>query len=185
MMQEDNKWELTKSEAGPDLAIFNVRFDYQKNLRNGKVLKATVLESADSVNVVVVTRSQKVVLVRQLRFGTQTETFELPGGLIDEGEDHKTAAIRELKEETGYTATNWQYLGAIQANPVFMDSEIHHWLVTDAMKTDDIKLDEGENIDFYEIDKETLVEMVKNGMIKHPHTLTALSRVFKIWDPIL
>ena len=181
----NKKWELTKSEQGANLAIFNVRFDYQKDLRNGKILKTTVLEANDSANVVIITKDKKVIMVKQFRFGILKNTLEIPGGFIDDGEDHKTAAIREVREETGYTAPSWEYLGAIQSNPVFMDSVVHHWLATDAACTHAIQLDEGENIEIVTLGISEVIEMVRNNTIQHPHTLTALSRVFSIWDPLI
>ena len=113
MLPEKENWQLLKSEEGIEIPLFKIRYDFQKNKRNGKVIKALVLESQDSVNVIAVTPKQRILLVQQLRFGIQKETIELPGGLVDTGESHKQAAVRELQEETGFTSENWKYLGAV------------------------------------------------------------------------
>ena len=55
-----------------------------------------------AVCVLGLTKDHKVVLVRQFRPGPQAILDELPGGYVDPGEDHKVAAYREFKEETGY-----------------------------------------------------------------------------------
>jgi len=185
-MKEDNlKWELVKSEYGEETTLFKVRFDFMKNPRNEKLVKTTVLESQDAVNVVAITKEKKILLVNQFRFGIGATTIEIPGGLVDKGEDHKIAGMRELREETGYTSSNWQYLGDCQSNPVFMDSLIHHWLALDVQKTETIELDDGEQIEVIELEKEELLNLIRTGEIKHPHTISALARIFNLWEPQL
>lgn len=65
-------------------------------------LKCNSAERADGVDVVALYEG-KLVLIKQFRIPINKEIYECPAGLIDEGEDARTAAIRELKEETGLT----------------------------------------------------------------------------------
>lgn len=181
MIPEKAKWKRLKSEAGADLTIFKVRFDHLQNPRNGKTIRATVLETDDSANVVAFTTSGHILMIKQYRFGTGTYTLELPGGFIEKGEAHAIAVQRELQEETGYTASDWEYLGAIQGNPVFMDCMVHHWVARNARKTDVVNLDDGEDVELWELTPEDVVNKVRSGEIAHPHTISALVRVLKIW----
>ncbi|MFK7936623.1 MAG: NUDIX hydrolase [Saprospiraceae bacterium] len=176
------KWKLLKSEPGEDLSIFRVRFDHLVNPRNQTELRATVLESNDSANVVAITENDEIVLVRQYRFGIQDYTLELPGGFIDQGENHLTAVQRELSEETGYTGKEWEYLGSVQANPVFMDSVIYQYVARNVAKTDVVQLDEGEDVEVVVLSKSEVIKRIKNGEIAHPHSLTALMKVLSIWS---
>ena len=174
-------WKIIKSEGGPDLTIFKVRFDFMQNPRNGKIIKATVLETNDSANVVAFTKAGKILFIRQYRFGTGEYTLELPGGFIEKTETAEVAIKRELEEETGFKASNWSYLGFVPSNPVFMDSIVHHFLAKNAEKTSVLNLDEGEDVELLELSVEEVIDKTKQKIIIHPHTISALVRVLRIW----
>lgn len=137
-----------------------------------------VLESPDAANVVAVTKDEHILFVQQYRFGIHAETLELPGGIVDAGEDHATAALRELREETGYTSQHWQHLGSVPSNPVFMTSYIHHHLAEDVEWTDVLKLDEGEALEVVKLPMQEVFQRWRQGGFGHPHTLTALMLFF-------
>ena len=170
-------WKRIRSEQGPDLKLFKVRKDWMQHPETNEVEEMTILEGNDSVNVVAYTTDEQLVLVRQYRFGIGKETLELPGGIVDDGEESGIAAARELREETGYTAQRWLYLGKSPSNPVFMDSYIHHWLAIDAQQTHAPEWDTGEAISVELLTKEAIAPYLKTGKIGHPHSVAALLRV--------
>jgi 8-oxo-dGTP pyrophosphatase MutT (NUDIX family) len=133
-----------------------------------------VICSKDAANVVPITNDNKIVLVKQFRFGIEDYTLEVPGGLLEPNEDRTKAVQRELLEETGYSATNWKHLGSVYSNPVFIDCEIHHFIAYQAAKTEEQNLDFDEEIDIVEMPIETVYKRLDGGMFKHPHTVTAL-----------
>lgn len=78
---------------------------------DGQLADWDILEGSRTVAVVAVTDDERVVLARQYRPGPGRVLLELPGGMVDPGEDVAAAARRELLEETGYTAGSVQVVG--------------------------------------------------------------------------
>jgi len=186
MAKENNSapsWELLRSEPGPHLILFQVRYDWVKNPRTGKSMRAVVLETGDWVNVVALTASGKVVCVRQHRFGVGKPTLEIPAGLVEPGETPGQAARRELEEETGYTTGEWESLGSVQANPAFLNNDCHLWLALNVARTHPTHLDENEDIEVSELGIAEIREEIRAGRMLNALTLLGLSRVFDLREP--
>ena len=176
----EKPWEVLRSEEGPNLILFQARYDWVRNPRNTKSMKAVVLQSADWVNVVAITPEKKVVIIQQYRFGIGKMTMEIPAGIIDTDEMPEQAAIRELKEETGYTSSNWKYLGWVETNPAFLNNLCHSWLALDAVQTSPTELDEGEEISVTELSLDEVRFQVQEGRMRNSLSVLALSRVFDL-----
>jgi 8-oxo-dGTP pyrophosphatase MutT (NUDIX family) len=175
-------WQHLESryeDAG--LMLFEKRIDKLRNPRNDKVFERLVLESVDWVNVVALDADGRSLMIRQYRFGVGYTTLETPGGMVDPGEDSKTAAARELLEETGYVSDQWRYLGAVEPNPAFHNHLCHHWLAENVYRAQAQDLGEGESIAMEFMTQEQVRNSVGTGELKHALALSALSRVFPIW----
>jgi 8-oxo-dGTP pyrophosphatase MutT (NUDIX family) len=162
------------------MVLFKPRYDRMRNPRSGAVLERLVLETPDWVNVVALTRGRDLVCVRQFRFGTGEVELEIPSGIVDPGEGHDEAARRELREETGYTAGRWRYLGAVAPNPAFQDNRCHHWLAEQAACTDAPALDVGEDIAVELLPLAAVPALVADGRIRHSLVVSALARVLDL-----
>ena len=181
MKNQVKNWRKVKSEQGPNLLLFETRYDYLENPRNGKIMKRIILEASDWVNIVAITPKKEFILVKQYRFGSGGITTEIPAGLIDTNETSHDSAIRELREETGFTTENWQYLGSVEPNPAFLNNRCHHWLAMDAVKTDATDLDEGEDIAVELYSYARLAGAINSGEVNHVLALSALSRIPSFW----
>jgi len=184
MRNTDNRkdWKLLKTTPGPDLTLFQVRFDWLENPRNGHTVKATVVEAPDWVNVVALTPEGELVLVRQYRFGRGEITLEIPAGIVEPGENSRDAAARELMEETGFSTEDWKYLGWVAPNPAYLNNRCHHWLARDVEKVAPPALDEGENLEVLVLSLDQIKEEVKSGLFRHSLAISALSWVFDLRD---
>lgn len=173
-------WKYIRSASGPDLKLFRVRFDWLENPRNAHTVKATVLEARDWVNVVALTPENKLVVVRQHRFGTGRTTTEIPAGIVEPDETSGEAAIRELREETGYTTEDWEYLGYVEPNPAFLDNRCHHWVARNVVKTSPPAYDDGENLSARELRFSELRQEIASGRFRHSLAFTALACLYDL-----
>ena len=113
-------------------------------------------------------------MVEQFRKAIDEIILEIPAGKIEKGEDIKLCGIRELEEETGYRAKNFEYLGKIVTAPGFTDEYIYLYKATELYKGE-VNRDEDEfiNVKSYTIDD--IKKMVKNGEVIDGKTIAALS----------
>jgi 8-oxo-dGTP pyrophosphatase MutT (NUDIX family) len=103
-----------------------------------------VIESVDWVNVLALTTEDRVVLLRQFRVGTGKVGLEIPGGMIEPGEQPIAAAARELAEETGYTGGRWELLGKVAPNPAIQGNTLYTVLARGVARTQAPTPDAGE-----------------------------------------
>ena len=165
---------LEVGEAPPlDLRIFTLRRKQVADPRNGRQYERVVLDGTDWVNVIAVTPDDTLVMVRQFRFGSWTNTLEIPGGMVDRGEDPAVAAARELEEETGYRPAAWKRLGSTLPNPAVFTNRLHSYLATGCVKVHDGRPDGSEDIAVELVPRAAIRDLVRSGEIDHALVLVA------------
>ena len=175
MSDEIRKWEKHASRVVSDHRIFKIREDRTTNPRTGSEHEMVVLECPDWVNIIALTPEREVVLVEQYRQGSETVELEIPGGMMDPGEtDPVATALRELREETGYTGENARQIGAYFANPAIMNNRVHTILVENCQRTHEVEWDAGEDLITRLIPEADIPRLIRENQIRHSIVVAAL-----------
>ena len=141
-----------------------------------------VIDPPDWAMVVPVTPDGKLVMVRQFRFGSEQLSWELPGGVIERGEDPKVAAVRELREETGYAGGEPTLLGSVHPNPAIQSNRAHVILVPDVVRKAETAWDEDEEIAMELTPVDDVLRRARNGEVTHALMLNALFLLEPWWQ---
>lgn len=163
------KWKQLKSEEVMSVGFFRMRRDWCE-LPDGRINSHYyVMEFADWVNIVPITRDGKMVLVKQYRHGAGETFLEIPGGSTDgrKKEDPKVAGERELLEETGYRPREMIYCGYHFPNPALQNNKMHTYLAQGCEKVAEQELDPFEDliVDLKPVDE--VLQMWMNGELRH------------------
>jgi ADP-ribose pyrophosphatase len=113
----------------------------------------------------------RVVLERQFRYPVGQVMIELPAGKLDAGEDPLLCGLRELHEETGYTASEWAYAGQMHL-AIAYSTEIIHIYFARGLTLGERQLDTGEFLDVFTASSEQLLDWCADGSITDAKTLT-------------
>ena len=141
----DRKWHVVSSQSLLHDRWINVRADHCVTPSGADINPYYVLTYPDWVHVVAITRSNEIVLVRQYRHAAADFFLELPAGTTDSSDSNtETCARRELEEETGYVATDWQLVSVLHPNPGTQTNRVHIFLARDAERKGTQALDAGE-----------------------------------------
>ena len=140
---------------------------------NGRKTIRDVVEHPGAVAIVPITKDQKIILVRQYRYAAQKVLLEVPAGTLEIAEDPKLAAIRELREETGFSAKNLKYLTGFWTAPGFCSEFIHGYLATELIE-DPLSPDEDEFIEIEEVDIDNVAELIRCGEIQDSKSISCL-----------
>lgn len=147
--------------------LFHLRRERFRSRVSGKEHDFFVIDLADAVNVIAITPERKMVLVRQFRAGSNKDSLESPGGLLDPGENPVEAGARELLEETGYAGKPAVVLGTSWSNPSILSSRITTILIEGAERVREPHLDAGEEVTVELHDVDAIPKMIQTGEIDH------------------
>jgi 8-oxo-dGTP pyrophosphatase MutT (NUDIX family) len=134
------------------------------------------IQSTSWTQIVPITRDRQVVLVRQYRHGAGRLTLEIPGGLVDAGEDPGEAAMRECLEETGYRARSAVSLGALSPNPALFANKLYGYVATDVELEGAVQNQGTEQTEVLLAPVRDIAGMILSGEIDHALVVATLWR---------
>lgn len=169
------KWKIIQSKMVLDHRWCKVRQD-EIELPNGKIIDDFFVSiKPDIAMVLAITSSQEMIFVRQYRHAVGEFFLELPAGLFDPTQESaKVAAIRELREETGYVAQTVSKIATIYDKPSKDTNQIHLFLAENVIKVGEQNLDSTEEIEVVFIPVESVVEKIAQGEISVAGSIAAI-----------
>jgi ADP-ribose pyrophosphatase len=121
----DRSWKYLSSREIADFRVLRVRQDRYLFQPTHKEADFVVCDSTDWAMVIPITTDGQVVLIRQYRHGVRQVVLEIPGGLLEPDESPERAAVRELREETGYECQSIRVLNRLLPNPSTNNATLH------------------------------------------------------------
>jgi 8-oxo-dGTP pyrophosphatase MutT (NUDIX family) len=168
-------WEVFPDRAVMKTPVVTIKAGPVLCKRSGRQKEFYLFDFPDWVNVVALTADHEVVLIRQFRYGSKKMEIEIPGGMINAGEDPVAAGCRELLEETGYAGENARIIGRVCPNPAIQGNYCYTILVENAVKVAEPNMDEMEDIDCFLRPEEEVMQLIATGAIDHGLVLNALA----------
>ena len=154
--------------------LFKGKFLHAKcdtvRLPDGKHATREYVVHPGAVVVVPLLHDGQVVLERQFRYPIGQVMIELPAGKLDAGEDPLLCGLRELHEETGYTASEWAYAGQMHL-AIAYSTEVIHIYFARGLSQGPRKLDAGEFLDVFTAPAQQLLDWCADGTVTDAKTL--------------
>ena len=158
--------------------IVDVHLDHVR-LDVGSIARREVVEHPGGVTILPVDEAGNCYMVRQFRYPAGHMMLEAPAGKLEYGEDHRECAVRELSEETGFTADELLYLGGFYTSPGFSSELLHIYLAL-GLHAGESHLDEGEFLNVEKLPLQQLVDMVMANQVEDAKTIIAVLKAEKV-----
>ncbi len=170
------RWEIVDDRLLTACRVWDLRERRYRHPKTGREGDFYYIDSRDWVVVVARTPKGELVLVRQFRWGADELSWELPGGIIDPGEDPVEAGLRELQEETGYVARRGgRLIGQCRPNPAILNNHCHVVLAEDVVLHESgTDWDEHEEMEVRAIAESTVMAWARDSKIAHALALNGL-----------
>ncbi len=134
----------------------------------------------DAALIVALTPDNHILLKNEYRYACGTDVIECPAGMVEENEDPRGTAERELYEETGYKSTHWSYLGPTRESTSKLTNTMHLFLAQNCQKISTQHLDTNEHMDVIIVPFDQAMDMVMDGTINANSTAHAILKVAEL-----
>lgn len=169
---------IPRRSASAQAGVFGpLTLDRHEVTAGGPSYACFTLRLPDWVAVAATTERGDLVLVRQHRHGVDAVTIETAGGIVDPGEAPEAAALRELREETGFAAAEVEALGWVHPNPAIQDNRCHLYWARGAAEVALPEEGEHESTEAVLLEAEEAAAAVRDGRITHALSVLVIERV--------
>ena len=149
-------------------------------LPNGKPAFREVIRHVGGACIIPITDKGEVICVRQYRYPYARMIIEIPAGKLDsKNEDHRSAALRELREETGCSCEKLTYMGQMYGSPAILDEVIYMYMA-EGLGDGELDLDEDEFVEVIKIPLDEMYQMVLDNKILDAKTQIAVMKAYAI-----
>lgn len=180
-MTSPARWTTGSARSLATTRVFDVRGQTYTHPVRGTEREFVVIDAPDWVNILALTADGRLVLVNQFRYGIDAFSWELPGGVVEAGEDPVAAGLRELAEETGYVGARARLLGSVHPNPAIMSNRCHVVLVEDVVAGGPLAWDADEEIEVALHPVDEVLARARAGGITHSLVVGALFLFEPVW----
>lgn len=153
-------------------AILNLRKD-KVTVKDNQTSYREIIEHNGGVVIASITPEGKIPMVKQYRKAAEKAVLEIPAGKLEGDEDPKKAALRELKEETGYTASSIEYVNSFYSSIGYSEEVLHLYIAKD-LTPGETDFDDNEAIEIFEYTLDELMAMVMDRTIEDAKTIISI-----------
>lgn len=185
MKNKDLTEHEINSEQVYDGRLLKVQRD-EVRLPDGKTSVREYIRHPGAVVIIAIADNGELILERQHRYPLHRDFIELPAGKIDAGEKTLACAQRELREETGFTARDWQYVTTVYPCIGYTDERLVYYLAR-GLEFTGHQPDEDEFLEIFQLPFDEALALIKSGEICEVKTVVGLFWLEKLlngtWSP--
>lgn len=176
-MKQDPSWKCIESKeifkATDGKTVYLDLYQDKVKTPNGNLITYTKYYASDVVIVVPFLNKERLVMIRQYRYPVDKVLLEFPAGHVEDGEDPKMAAERELEEETGYNAKKIEYIYKYHPSVSRARQTVHVFRATNLTYMGSTKHDRGEDIRIEMLTVKQLKQLICKGKVECAGTLVS------------